>query len=147
MYSAIRSAALARLLARSFSTSQPKLDVARVTLVGRLGADPVLKTTATDKPYYTYAVATNGPAIKGPDGKYTDGHTSWHTVFSFNEGQHPTLARLGKGSVVYVEADLEMRRTDSQEGERGPDRAFLRQLSLKPITRAKPESEDEASLE
>lgn len=28
---------------------------------------------------------------------YTDGHTSWHNVFSFNENQHGTLKRLGKG--------------------------------------------------
>lgn len=28
---------------------------------------------------------------------YTDGHTSWHNVFSFNENQHSQLKRLGKG--------------------------------------------------
>lgn len=32
--------------------------------------------------------------------EYVDASTSWHTVFSFNERQHESIARLTKGFVA-----------------------------------------------
>ena len=94
---------------------------------------------------------------------FTDGPTSWHTVFSFNEYQHSALERIGKGSTVYVEADLEMRKSEPIDGNPVPDRVFLRQSAspspslsrstqltsdtLRPINKVRPETESEPEAE
>ncbi|WWD05452.1 hypothetical protein V865_003529 [Kwoniella europaea PYCC6329] len=145
------SSSIARTTTRAFSSSSRVLDVSKVILVGRLGADPILRNTSSGKPYYTYTVATNvGAPVEGEGGKLQPPPTSWHTVFSFNEFQHPALQKLGKGSTVYVEAELEMRpyETSSTSAERYMyDRAFLKHQKLSVINRVKPESEQDGSDE
>ncbi|GFZ43349.1 hypothetical protein JCM24511_01069 [Saitozyma sp. JCM 24511] len=137
------TSASAKPFARSFSTSRVAPDLAKVLLIGRLGADPILRHTASNKPYYTYNVATSGPSTRDESGTIHPGPTSWHTVFAFNENAHPSLTRVGKGSTVYVEADLEMRPVPSNaDGSAAPDRAFLRHLSLRVINRVRPEGEE-----
>ncbi|RSH92761.1 hypothetical protein EHS25_008207 [Saitozyma podzolica] len=162
MLSSARAIASASVkpFARSFSTSRVAPDLAKVLLIGRLGADPILRHTASNKPYYTlvmhiidpsavhvgydiYNVATSGPSTRDESGTIHPGPTSWHTVFAFNENAHPSLTRVGKGSTVYVEADLEMRPVPSNaDGSAAPDRAFLRHLSLRVINRVRPEGEE-----
>ncbi|WWC60576.1 uncharacterized protein I303_103150 [Kwoniella dejecticola CBS 10117] len=141
----------ARPLTRTFSSSRASLDVSKVILVGRLGADPVLRSTSSGKPYYTYTVATNVGSPVEENGKLQPPPTSWHTVFSFNEFQHPALQKLGKGSTVYVEAELEMRPHESAASSIGAkdgngykhDRAFLKHQKLNVINRVRPESEQD----
>ncbi|WWC96681.1 hypothetical protein V866_003553 [Kwoniella sp. B9012] len=145
------SSSIARTATRAFSTSSQVLDVSKVILVGRLGADPVLRNTSSGKPYYTYTVATNvGAPVEGEGGKLHPPPTSWHTVFSFNEFQHPALQKLGKGSTIYVEAELEMRPSEpnpSSTDRYRYDRAFLKHQKLSVINRVKPESEQDGSDE
>ncbi|RXK42530.1 hypothetical protein M231_00084 [Tremella mesenterica] len=146
MFSAIRTRVIvAPRFAKAFSTSRAALDISRLTLIGRLGNDPVQRTTASGKPYYTYNVATApGPPIKDESGALVNPPTSWHTVFAFNELSHPSISRLGKGSTVYVEADLEMRSAEAAaDGAPVHDRALLRHRSLSVINRVKPASEVE----
>ncbi|WVW80427.1 hypothetical protein I302_102409 [Kwoniella bestiolae CBS 10118] len=151
----IASSSTARTYTRAFSSSTRALDISKVILVGRLGADPILRNTSSGKPYYTYTVATNvGAPVEGEGGKLHPPPTSWHTVFSFNEFQHPALQKLGKGSTVYVEAELEMRPYEPDASSNGPtpnrfmyDRAFLKHQKLNVITRMKPESEQDGSDE
>ncbi|WWC68377.1 uncharacterized protein I206_102302 [Kwoniella pini CBS 10737] len=137
---------------RSFGSSCRILDVSKVTLVGRLGADPILRNTSSGKPYYTYTVATNVGAPIEENGKLHPPPTSWHTVFSFNEFQHASLQKLGKGSTVYVEAELEMRpyESSSNSGTKDGngykhDRAFLKHQKLNVINRVRPENEQDNS--
>ncbi|KAK6907623.1 hypothetical protein L486_05542 [Kwoniella mangroviensis CBS 10435] len=141
----------ARTPTRAFSSSSRALDISKVILVGRLGADPVLRNTSSGKPYYTYTVATNvGAPVEGEGGKLHPPPTSWHTVFSFNEFQHPALQKLGKGSTVYVEAELEMRPHEPNSASTDKyryDRAFLKHQKLSVINRVKPESEQDGSDE
>ncbi|WVF70956.1 hypothetical protein IAT40_005751 [Kwoniella sp. CBS 6097] len=135
-------------VSRSFTTCSPKWDVAKVILVGRVGTDPLLRKTSSGKPYYTYNVATSvGQPVEGENGKPQQPPTSWHTIFSFNEFQHPQIQRLGKGSSVYVEADLEMRPCTSEDGSRLHDRAFLKHHKLSIIRGVKPVNEGEADEE
>ncbi|ORY28606.1 hypothetical protein BCR39DRAFT_534331 [Naematelia encephala] len=146
MFTAARLAPALKASTRAFSTSRVAADVSKLTLVGRLGADPTLRTTKDGKPYYTYIVATqSGPSTRDESGNFVDAPTSWHTVFSFSENQHQSLARLGKGSTVYVEADLEMRESSPINDQVVPPRVLLRQLSLRSITRSKPENEPETA--
>ncbi|WVQ65186.1 uncharacterized protein L199_003359 [Kwoniella botswanensis] len=145
------SSTIARTTTRAFSTSSQVLDVSKVILVGRLGADPILRNTSSGKPYYTYTVATNvGAPVEGEGGKLHPPPTSWHTIFSFNEFQHPALQKLGKGSTIYVEAELEMRPSEpnpSSTDRYRYDRAFLKHQKLSVINRVKPESEQDGSDE
>ncbi|WRT65960.1 uncharacterized protein IL334_002911 [Kwoniella shivajii] len=138
-----RSAVPSRITSRGFNSSGRSLDVSKVILVGRLGSDPILRTTTSGKPYYTYTVATSvGSPVEVEGGKLQDPPTSWHTIFSFNEFQHPSLQKLGKGSSVYVEAELQMRPSESSSnGHYTHDRAFLKHQKISVINRVKPEGE------
>lgn len=51
---------------QSFSTSAAHSDVCRMTLIGRIGAEPVMKQTKSGKDFLIYKVATNNfkPAPK-----------------------------------------------------------------------------------
>ncbi|KAI9634467.1 uncharacterized protein MKK02DRAFT_37997 [Dioszegia hungarica] len=132
---------------RGFASSARKLDLSKVVLLGRLGNDPVLRTTSSGKPYYSYNVATSTGPPKEEEGRTPAPSTVWHTVFAFNEGSHAGLARVGKGSSVYVEADLEMRPTQSSDGQTQHDRALLRHLTMRVISRVKPAGEEDSAAD
>ncbi|BEJ18175.1 hypothetical protein CspHIS471_0704520 [Cutaneotrichosporon sp. HIS471] len=123
-------------------------DLARVTLIGRLGADPILRETSSGKPYYTYSVATTvGPRTTDETGNRVEPPTSWHTVFAFSEASHKLLPYVGKGSTVYVEAELEMRSGgNASDGTPLPDRPLLRHQKMNVINRVRPAGEEEGEL-
>ncbi|KAK4684713.1 single-strand DNA-binding protein, partial [Tremellales sp. Uapishka_1] len=149
MFSALRQVASLKTGVRSFSSTPRALDLSRVTLIGRLGSDPVLRETTSGKPYYTYTVATSVGAF-GPedaDGNRAPPPTSWHTVFAFDDRSHKAISRVGKGSQVYVEAELEMRPSPAGADGPIPDRAMLRHQKINILSRVKPESELEVSEE
>ncbi|KAG9102063.1 hypothetical protein FS749_016251 [Ceratobasidium sp. UAMH 11750] len=108
----------------------PNRGFAKLTLVGHLGADPELKTTKNDREYVSYTVATRGERPPpAPDGTRQEPATSWHRVYAFLPGQVPYLTSLTKGSLVYVEAEYELREPipGAAPGEPGSQRqVFLR---------------------
>ncbi|QRW05529.1 nucleic acid-binding protein [Ceratobasidium sp. AG-Ba] len=120
---------------------------ARLTIVGHLGADPEIRTTKTDRQYMSYIVATKGrlppPA---PDGTRQEPTTTWHRVYAFNESQAEYLQKLTKGSLVYVEAEYELREPvsgaspDSPEAQR---QVFLRQEKIMLLKRSERSGERE----
>ncbi|GAA6063903.1 hypothetical protein JCM10212_002435 [Sporobolomyces blumeae] len=91
---------------RAFSTSGVSArDVAKMTLVGRLGV--IEQREGKDgKPYLMYKIATTDrgrPAQEGEE--YQKPPTSWHTVFA----RGPAIERLSlieKGSLVFAEASF-----------------------------------------
>jgi hypothetical protein len=113
---------------RAFSASARAASVARMQLVGRLGGDPELITTAGGREVVRYTVATNyGPA--------EDRKVSWFRVASYlPEGpQRAFLLGIGKGCVsvflfvawgtdgrgrsqVLVEADARMVPVEGEKG-------------------------------
>ncbi|KAL7423733.1 ssDNA-binding protein, mitochondrial [Cryptotrichosporon argae] len=141
--------ALGFISTRAFSTSRAQLDISRVTLIGRLGNDPIQRETASGKPYYVYTVATaTGAPGVDQDGNRTEPPTSWHNIFAFNEGSFRSLQRAGKGSTVFVEADLEMRAGGTaSDGTPLPDKPLLRHRSINIINRLKPLAEEEVAPE
>ncbi|WP_375707755.1 single-stranded DNA-binding protein [Bartonella sp. AA1HLJMS] len=88
----------------------------KVTLIGRLGADPESKTMNSGAEIVNFRMATSE--------SYTDKNThqkvektEWHSVVIFN----PHLAKialqyLNKGSKVYVEGKLQTRKWQDKNG-------------------------------
>lgn len=53
---------------QAFSTSRPSADYAKLSLIGRIGAEPVLKTNKNGKDFLIYKVATSDPYIPAKEG-------------------------------------------------------------------------------
>ncbi|KIM33545.1 hypothetical protein M408DRAFT_326240, partial [Serendipita vermifera MAFF 305830] len=136
MFSATRTA-FSRTSLRTFSTSAPRAaDVAKVILVGRLGKEPEVRTTKSEKEYVSYIVATTNypPPPPGEDGVRPDAGTTWHRILSFNQGANNYLRNLTRGSRVYVEANLEVREPVQDAAPGSPQsmrQVFLRHESLR----------------
>jgi len=98
---------------RTFSTSRPS-QLARMTLVGRLGTDPEVQQSANGTSFVKYAVGTS----YGPK---ENRQTSWFRVANFSaEGspQRDYVMGLGKGTLVYLEGDATMRTYDGADGKK-----------------------------
>jgi Single-strand binding protein family len=81
-------------LARAFSTSRPS-QLARLTLVGRLGADPEITTTKNGSEVIKYVVGTSyGPRERR--------QTSWFRVACFAAQGTPARDKLIALSKGYV---------------------------------------------
>ncbi|KIW51446.1 hypothetical protein PV05_10164 [Exophiala xenobiotica] len=96
---------------RTFSTTRPS-QLARMTLVGRLGADPEL-VDAGKTQLIRYVVGTSS-------GPKDNRQTSWFRVASFApEGpQRDYILGLSKGTLVYLEGDATMRVYEDADGKK-----------------------------
>ena len=79
-------------------------DFNRVILLGRIGNDLELKTSAKGKPYLRLSLATDYH-IKEKDEKTTH----WHQVVVFGQTAESCAQWLRKGSQIMVEGRLEVR--------------------------------------
>ncbi|THH01851.1 hypothetical protein EW026_g909 [Hermanssonia centrifuga] len=137
MFSVARRAVISRGPMRAFSTTSSRAaDLAKLTLIGRLGKDPEVKRTKTDKEYVMYTVATTNYPSPPPnaDGSRPDSKTTWHTVLSFNPSSNSYLSTLRKGSQVYVEANFELREPDPSadpDTPQGQRQIFLRHETIR----------------
>ncbi|KAJ8086335.1 ssDNA-binding protein, mitochondrial [Marasmius tenuissimus] len=129
MFAAIRSAASARGASRAFSTTTRTSDMAKLTLIGRLGKEPEVRRTKNDIEFITYAVATNSYPPPTESGERPPPRTNWHRVLSFGENANKFLRTLKKGSMVYVEASYELRDPEPEADPSTP--AGQRQILLK----------------
>ncbi|KAI0069145.1 nucleic acid-binding protein [Artomyces pyxidatus] len=147
MFAAVRQVAASRSASRAFSTTTSRSsDVAKLILIGRLGKEPEVRTTKTDKEYVTYTVATTNypPPPPNPDGTREESKTTWHHILSFNAGANNFLRNLQRGSHVYVEANYELREPDSSADPNTPQgqrQIFLRHENLR-LLRAPPKVSD-----
>jgi len=118
---------------RSFSTT-PSRNIAKITVVGRLAADPELTATSTGQEMVRYAVGTS----YGPK---DNRQTSWWRVASFAEGpSRDYLMGLQKGTLVYLEGDASMRNFENSEGK--PQSALsIVQQRIEVLKRPEPKSE------
>ncbi|KAL1743561.1 hypothetical protein HDZ31DRAFT_64920 [Schizophyllum fasciatum] len=151
MFAALRSASYARAPARAFSTSASRAaDVAKLTLVGRLGRDPELRTTKNEKEYVTYVVATRAFPPPAPDasGERPQAPATFHRIFSFSPNQNKYLASLKKGTHVYVECNYELREPERDADPTTPEgqrQIFLRHEQIRVLGYPKthdPESQE-----
>ncbi|KAJ6002077.1 hypothetical protein N7499_002057 [Penicillium canescens] len=106
----LRMAKTATQTARAFSSS-PAHALARLTVTGRLGADPELQATASGQEIIRYVVGSS-------HGPRDNRQTSWFRITSFAEGsQRDHLLSLTKGTLVLVEGDASLRTYDDAEGK------------------------------
>jgi len=128
------------LLTRSFSTS-PARSLARLTLVGRLAAEPELSVTSTGHELVKYAVGTS----YGPK---DNRQTSWFRVTSFlPEGPiREHLLGLPKGTLLLVEADASVRVYDDSDGKKTSSLNLV-QRSFDVLKRPNPPSDESTPSE
>lgn len=83
---------LSRNLFRSIiPTLPPSRNISKITLIGRLGAQPDLVPTSSGQDVVRYQMATD-------HGSRDDRRTSWWNVVSYpTAGMKPVLLSLGKG--------------------------------------------------
>ncbi len=87
----------------------------KVMLIGRLGRDPELRYTANGTPMTTLRIATDESYVD-KEGNKVD-RTEWHSVVVFQRQAENCANYLGKGSLVFVEGNLQTRKWQDQQGQ------------------------------
>lgn len=80
--------------------------VNRVTLLGNLGQDPEVRSTAGGTPVVNFTMATSRRWKEGDEVKE---HTDWHRVVAFGRTAEIIGEYVRKGSQLYVEGRLQTR--------------------------------------
>ena len=88
--------------------------VNKVILIGNLGADPEIRTSASGNAVGNMRIATT-ERQKGKDGEWAD-HTEWHSVVVFGRTAENCQKFLAKGRRVYVEGRLQTRKWQDKDG-------------------------------
>lgn len=90
--------------------------VNKVILVGNLGRDPETRNMADGKPVVNLNIATSESWKDKSTGERKE-KTEWHRVVIFNENLVRVAQQyLKKGSVVYLEGQLQTRKWTDQSG-------------------------------
>lgn len=99
-------------------------DLNRITLSGRLGTAPVLRTTKTGTPVVHFSVATSrrlsdGPAAPTEDGKEPPKReeTQWHKVVVWGKQAQACAQYLDKGRRVFLEGSMRTRKYEGKDGQ------------------------------
>ncbi|MFH1131650.1 MAG: single-stranded DNA-binding protein [Pseudomonadota bacterium] len=91
-------------------------DVNKVILVGRLGADPELRSTPNGKSVCSLSVGTNSQFSDGTGA--VQKKVNWHRVVAWGKQAEHCHSYLRRGRQVYVEGRLEHRSYLDKEGNR-----------------------------
>jgi single-strand DNA-binding protein len=89
--------------------------VNKVILVGRLGADPEVRSTPTGAFVCTLSIATSETWVK--DGNREE-KTEWHRVVLWGKTAELAQKYLKKGRMVYIEGKLQTRSWQDQQGQK-----------------------------
>lgn len=92
-------------------------DLNKVMLIGRLGADPEMRYTASGTAVTNFRVACTRRRRGGQEGDVRE-ETDWFTVVAWEKLAEITSSYLTKGSKVYVEGRLQTRSWDDQSGQK-----------------------------
>ncbi|ATR19217.1 Single-strand DNA binding protein (plasmid) [Roseomonas mucosa] len=87
----------------------------KVTLIGRLGADPETRSFSNGGQVVSLSIATS-ETWKDQSGERRE-RTEWHRVSIFTEGLGDVVAQYArKGALVHIEGKLETRKWQDREG-------------------------------
>jgi len=89
------------------------MNLNKVQLIGRLTADPELRTTASGQPVANFGLATNRYWTK--DGQRQE-ETEFHTVVVWGRQAEVASQFLKKGALAYIEGRLQTRTWQDKEG-------------------------------
>jgi single-strand DNA-binding protein len=87
--------------------------VNKVFLLGNVGKDPEIKSTAGGMTIATFGLAT-AERTKGADGQWTD-KTEWHNIVCFQRTAEVVRDYVKKGSQLFVEGRISNRSWDDKE--------------------------------
>ena len=88
----------------------------KVTLFGRLGADPDIRHTNDGRPIANMRIATSETWKDKNSGEKKE-KTEWHTVVAFQEGLVKVIENyVKKGDQIYIEGQLQTRKWEDKEG-------------------------------
>ncbi len=89
----------------------------KVTLMGRLGADPEIRRLNSGDPVVSLRLATSERWTDKQSGEKKE-RTEWHSVVIFNEGLCKIAEQyLKKGHLVYLEGKIRTRKWQGQDGQ------------------------------
>jgi single-strand DNA-binding protein len=102
-------------------------DVNKVILVGRLGADPVLRETKSGATVVNFSVATSRwvkptephaatASESRPEGDAWKEETQWHHVVAWGRMGEVCATYLKKGHPIYVEGSFSSRKYEAKDG-------------------------------
>jgi len=91
--------------------------VNKVTLVGRLTADPDVRTLPSGTSVTSIRMATNSYGGKEEDGTRKE-YTEFHSLVAFARMAEVAGELLRKGRLVYVEGRLRYRSWETSEGQK-----------------------------
>jgi single-strand DNA-binding protein len=90
--------------------------VNKVIIVGRLGADPEMKSIGSGQNVTRLSIATS-ESWMGKDGQKQE-RTEWHRVVVWGRQAENCSKHLAKGRQVYVEGRLQTRSWEDQQGQK-----------------------------
>ncbi len=90
--------------------------VNKVILVGRLGIEPDIRSTASGMTIVTISLATGFSTKDRETGQWKE-ETEWHRVVFFDKLADVAKQYLKKGSQVYVEGSIRTRKWQDQSGQ------------------------------
>ncbi|NJC27900.1 single-stranded DNA-binding protein [Neolewinella antarctica] len=88
--------------------------VNKITLIGRLGADPEIRTLESGVAVGKFGLATS-ENYKDRSGEWQE-QTEWHDVVVWRQAAERAQRSLTKGCMVYVEGKLTHRKWQDKEG-------------------------------
>jgi single-strand DNA-binding protein len=88
----------------------------KVSLIGRLGAQPEVTTFETGRTLARFTLATN-ESYKDKDGQWQE-NTQWHTINAWGKIAERIKTVLNKGQEVIVEGKLVHQSYETKEGEK-----------------------------
>ena len=86
----------------------------KVILIGNLGQDPEMRSTASGTAVANLRLAT-ADRRKDRDGNWTD-HTEWHTIVAFGRTAENVAQYCRKGKQLFVEGRLQTRKWQDRDG-------------------------------
>lgn len=90
--------------------------VNKVIILGRLGQDPEVRSTASGTQVVNLNVATTEVGRADQSGQRAE-QTEWHRIVLFGKTAEIAAQYLSKGSQVYIEGRLQTRKWQDQNGQ------------------------------
>lgn len=90
-------------------------DINKLILIGRVGADPILRETKSGKKVIHFSVATGRRIKKEGDLEFKE-ETQWHSIVGWGKLAENCALYLKKGQAVYVEGRVKTSKYDDDQG-------------------------------